>query len=215
MQRTRYLRSSPDITDNPARQNEGFAMGAHLLAGIPFATTRKIENGDLNLAIFDRGAPIHGEVFQLPHGNPLCFLKPVLFMLFEGPAIQHANLFQRDHFRGPIPGSLLSAFDDHFDHGFRFLSIHKLTESFAFFRILNDDFPFTFVSVYHRLHHLFEFGADAKLILDNGLPQMVDPPLQVVQPDGCPRKTFGRSDVVHQEAVDISKSRFLIEIRSQ
>ena len=61
MQRAGNLGNTFGITNDPPRQNKGFAMRTHLLTGIPLTAAHKVEHSNLDPTVLDRRTTIRLE----------------------------------------------------------------------------------------------------------------------------------------------------------
>ena len=61
-------------------------------------------------------------------------------------------------------------------------------------------------------HAALELVADAELVVHHHLAQVVDAPLQLLQPHRCPGQAVGGQDVEHEEPVDIADGGVLVDV---
>ena len=75
-----------------------------------------------------------------------------------------------------------------FDTGFCLIGIDELAEPLTFFRIFDDLRPLARIRIDQELDTLFQLLAEAQLVLNNDLFQMLDTTLEFLNPDRslCP-----------------------------
>ena len=95
-------------------------------------------------------------------------------MFAERAAVEHAKLLQRHELARPVGRTALPALADELDARLRLVGVDELPEPAAFLRIADDGRPFALVRVDQVLHHRFELGGDAELVVDDDVADVVD-----------------------------------------
>ena len=176
------FRNAIGVAKNTAGQNKGLLVRAHLLAGIPGATAGEIEHGYLHLAV-DRRPTIVRKVLHLAHLYPgarrhlersasgrvcsssrlSCTSDTVSDGQFPGRGWPRSCMIS-------MHGSVSSVLTNWRNH-LRFSG--SLTTS-----------AHSHVGINQELYALFQLLADAQLVLNDDLFQMIDAALELLNPDG-------------------------------
>src|SRR6266404_3761008 len=124
------------------------------------------------------------------------------------------GLLDRRALRRPRRPALTALIDEH-DTTVGTITVDVVAEAPQRLRVADGLLPLAFIRVDHTLHVRLEFGADAEPILAHHLFEVVQPSVERVAPDGGPLKALGGANVKHQETVDVTDERCLIQVGCQ
>src|ERR1700737_717000 len=122
----------------------------------------------------------------------------------------NAKLFQFSF--GRRRGTNLAALFDEAHIVVGLVAVDEMAEALAGLRIGDRLLPLALVGVDHVLHLRFQFGGEPELVLHHDVDEVLETALQAVAPYAGALEPGPWADGEHQEAVDVSDERRLVEI---
>lgn len=184
------------LADEAVRQGEGALVGAHLLGGVVAAPDA--EQGELGVAALDGGRDAvgglvgAGEVRGLDDGLPGRL----------GPAAAEAFEVLAGGLLGPVDGTRLLAVLLHLHAVGGGVRVGELLELGREGRVPDGLGPLVEEGVDELAHLGLERRAEAQLILEDHLLEVLDAAGQLLEPAGRALQLVGRADVEHEVAVE-------------
>mmetsp|Transcript_95417 Transcript_95417/g.221458 ORF Transcript_95417/g.221458 Transcript_95417/m.221458 type:complete len:320 (-) Transcript_95417:3199-4158(-) len=176
-----------------AREDLQLLVRAGVLRGVPLVRARVVEDGKLAVADLHSEARVSPVVARGAHVHPaprvVGHVLADLGRANDRRHVLHCDLLLLALLR-PLKVTVLLV-----------VHVGKLPKASAELRSVHDLLPFALVAVHLRLHARIELLAEAQLVVDHHLVQVLDAALQVLKPLGGPRERVGCEGVVHHHAV--------------
>ena len=185
---------------------------AGVLAGVPLAAGIEPEDGDLGLAVLDRAAAVGGKVAHRPDAHPLRLARSRLGVDGRRPSARGTSCSSGTKSDGQSAGRCWPRSVTNSTPGSVSSVLANCWKNRRFSGSSTTAFHSHSIGIDERLHLPLELGRDAEPIVDDHVPQVLDPAFHLLEPDRRAGQPVGRPNVVHEEPVEIAEGGLLVEV---
>lgn len=184
------------VPDQAVREDKGPLVRTHLLRGVVSAS--EAPHGELRVAALDGGRDAVGELVRAVKVDGLDDGLPRR----AGPPASHAAKVLGRRLLGPVDGARLASVLLCFHAVDCVGRVLELLEPGHHLGVPDGLGPFVKVAGHQALHLRFQRGADAELVVEDHLPEVLDAAGEALEPSCRALELVCRADVEHEVAVE-------------